>query len=181
MFGLSRGSWVRPVTTAMAAVILTATAASGAEPPVVPVTPDHYTGTWYEIGRRPMWLTDGCVAGYTTYSRGLSAGRVLVEDGCRMGSPRGELKTIKGIGTIKDPDDARAKLRVRYRFLITFDYWVLYKSPDKSWFISADPEMKNLWIYARHAPSQKLLARMKAKVTELGYDLGKLEFPEPAR
>ena len=28
-----------------------------------------YSGTWYEIGRRPMKLTNGCVAGGTTYTR----------------------------------------------------------------------------------------------------------------
>jgi apolipoprotein D and lipocalin family protein len=26
-----------------------------------------YAGRWYEIGRTPMRLTDGCVAGYTDY------------------------------------------------------------------------------------------------------------------
>lgn len=149
-----------------------------AEPRVARVSPDHYTGTWLEIGRKPMWITDGCVAAYTTYSRGLSPDRVMVEDGCRMGSPKGELKTIRGIGTIKDPDAARAKLRVRYKFLITMDYWVLYTAPDRSWFISADPSMEYLWIYARQVPSARKLALMKAKAAELGYDVGKLEFPE---
>lgn len=165
----------------VAAFFMTAPAASHAEPQVVRVTPDHYSGTWLEIGRRPMWLTDGCVAGYTTYRPGKVAERVLVEDGCRVGTPEGELKTVNGIGTIKDIQSTRAKLRVRYPFLITMDYWVLYKSPDKSWFISADAEMKNLWIYARKAPSARLLAKMKAKAAELGYDVSKLEFPEPAR
>lgn len=148
-----------------------------AEPAVVKVDRSHYTGTWLEIARRPMWLTDGCVAGYTTYSRGIAPERVMVEDGCREGTPEGKLKTVHGIGTLKDMDTSRAKLRVRYPFLITMDYWVLYKSPDKSWFISADPAMKNLWIYARHVPSSKQLARMTAKAAALGYDVRQLEYP----
>jgi apolipoprotein D and lipocalin family protein len=171
----------RFVAALIAALMMTAPTVTLAEPAVVRVTPDHYSGTWLEIGRRPMWLTDGCVAGYTTYSPGPVPELVMVEDGCRMGSPEGELKTVRGIGTIKDLDSDRAKLRVRYKFLITMNYWVLYKAPDKSWFISADPGMKDLWIYARKAPSRKQLARMTAKAAELGYDVRKLEFPEPAR
>ncbi|MCQ4633294.1 lipocalin family protein [Shinella sp. CPCC 100929] len=65
----------------------------------------------------------------------------------------------------------------RYPLLIKFNYWVLYKSPDNSWFISASPSMKELWIYSRAVPSKKRLERMVRKASELGYDVRKLEFP----
>ena len=171
-----------PIMTSlvMVATLLAAAPAvqAGDAPPVAKVARDHYTGTWLEIGRTPMWITDGCVAAYTTYSRGLSPNRVMVEDGCRMGSPKGELKTISGIGTIRDADGERARLRVRYPLLITMDYWVRYTAPDRSWFISATPDMDYLWIYARQVPTKSQLARMTAKAAELGYDVKKLEFPK---
>lgn len=148
-----------------------------AEPQVVQVAKSHYTGTWLEIGRTPMFITDGCVAGFTTYSRGNNPDEVAVVDGCYEGSPSGKLKTIKGKGRILDADTSLAKLRVRYPLLITFNYWVLYTSPDKSWFISSNPSMTNLWIYSRRAPSRKSLAVMVRKAQELGYDVSKLEFP----
>jgi apolipoprotein D and lipocalin family protein len=148
-----------------------------AEPAVVRVDNSHYRGTWLEIGRRPMWLTDGCVAGYTTYRPGPRAGQMLVEDGCREGTPTGKLKTVKGKGELLDVETTRAKLRVRYPFLITFNYWVLYEAPGRDWFISADPEMKNLWIYSRHVPSKHKLSVMVKKAKSLGYDVRKLEFP----
>jgi apolipoprotein D and lipocalin family protein len=148
-----------------------------AEPAVVRVDNSHYRGTWLEIGRRPMWLTDGCVAGYTTYRPGSRAGQILVEDGCREGTPTGKLKTVKGKGELLDVETTRAKLRVRYPFLITFNYWVLYEAPGRDWFISADPEMKNLWIYSRHVPSKHKLSVMVKKAKSLGYDVRKLEFP----
>lgn len=151
---------------------------AAAELEVVNVGADHYRGTWLEIGRRPMWLTNGCVAGYSTYRRGKSPNEVLVEDGCRVGNPKGRLKTIRGTGRIVDFDSENAKMRVRYPLLITFNYWVLYKSPDKSWFISADPDLTNLWIYARTVPSKAKLHTMVRKASELGYDVRKLEFPE---
>lgn len=150
---------------------------ASAEPPVVKVGSDHYRGTWLEIGRTPMWLTDGCVAGYSTYRPGKTKNLVMVEDGCREGTPSGRLKTVTGVGTIEDFGTMNAKMRVRYPLLVTFNYWVLYKSPDKSWFISANPSMTDLWIYARKVPSKTQLSRMIGKARTLGYDVRKLEFP----
>ena len=149
-----------------------------AEPEVAQVDMSHYQGKWLEIGRTPMWLTDGCEAGFTIYKKGAAPNQVLVQDGCREGSPQGKLKTIEGLGNLTDSKTTKAKLKVRYPLLITFDYWVLYQSPDRSWFISADPKMKNLWIYSRTVPSKPLLARMVKKAGELGYDTSKLEFPK---
>lgn len=151
-----------------------------AEPQVVQVAKSHYTGTWLEIGRTPMFITDGCVAGFTTYGPGNTPDEVAVVDGCYEGNPSGKLKSIKGKGSILDADTSRAKLRVRYPLLITFNYWVLYTSPDKSWFISSNPSMTKLWIYSRRVPSKTGLANMVRKAQDLGYDVSKLEFP-PAR
>lgn len=137
----------------------------------------HYRGTWLEVGRTPMFLTNGCVAGYSTYKPGSKPNEVIVEDGCRVDSPNGRLKTIHGSGLITDFGSTNAKMRVRYPLLITFNYWVLYEAPDKSWFISATPDTANLWIYAREKPSKRHLQRMVRKARSLGYDTQKLEFP----
>jgi apolipoprotein D and lipocalin family protein len=172
-------SKVRVLAILAVAASLTAgvAASAGASPKVVKVGLDHYRGTWLEIARTPMFLTDGCVAGYSTYRKGKVPDEVLVEDGCRVDTPEGRLKTVTGSGKIEDFGTANAKMRVRYPLLITFNYWVLYKSPDNSWFISASPSMKELWIYSRAVPSKKRLERMVRKASELGYDVGKLEFP----
>ncbi|MDV6331469.1 lipocalin family protein [Asticcacaulis sp. 201] len=146
-------------------------------PKTVAIPMSHYSGTWLEIARRPMWLTNGCVAGYTTYGTGQTPGEVTVEDGCHTDTPTGKLKTIKGKGTLTDAGGDNARLRVQYPFFITWNYWVLYEAPDHSWFISADPAMKNLWVYARAVPSPQDRAVMVAKAKALGYDVTKLEFP----
>ncbi len=70
------------------AVALSAQSAVAASPKPVPVGIDHYRGTWLEIGRMPMLLTDGCVAGYSSYRQGSAANEILVEDGCRVGTPQ---------------------------------------------------------------------------------------------
>lgn len=151
--------------------------AADGSPKVVHVDISHYRGTWLEIARRPMFITDGCVAGYTTYKPTSNRTVIAVEDGCRKGTPDGPLRSVSAYGRIEDFGSTNARLTVNYPFFITFKYWVLYQSPDRTWFISADPEMKNLWIYARHRPSKALLARMVAKAKSLGYDVRKLEFP----
>jgi apolipoprotein D and lipocalin family protein len=139
-----------------------------------------YSGSWAEIGRHPMKLTDGCVAGATEYVI-QSPTRIKVRDICHSGTPGGKVKAIGGPGTILDPG-TNAKLHVSYKFLgfipVGRDYWVLDHADDYSWFISSDPAFKNLWIYTRdpHVGGEALkplIARAKA----LGYDTSKLEFP----
>ena len=138
-----------------------------------------YSGRWLEIARLPLRLTDGCVAGATAYSR-LPDGQVAVRDSCRDKTPDGKEKVIRGKGRILDPG-ANAKLRVRYPFFITWDYWVLDVADDYSWFISADPKFDKLWIYTRNAPSPSELDSLVARVKALGYDASRLEFPEPLK
>jgi apolipoprotein D and lipocalin family protein len=160
--------------------LLIAPAAFAAEAPE-PAKPvdaaKFYSGRWLEIARLPMGLTDGCVAGATAYSPA-KRGRIAVLDTCRDKTPTGKEKSIKGKGEILDPG-TNAKLRVRYPFFITWDYWVLDHADDYSWFISADPKFEKLWIYTRKAPSKDELAALVQRAQALGYDTSKLEFPEP--
>ncbi len=133
-----------------------------------------YTGTWLEIGRRPMWLTDGCVAGSTSYQ---AAPRVVrVKDACREGARNGKEKSLVGDGTILDPG-FNAKIHVQYNFLISQDYWILDHDDDYSWFIDASPDFKDLWIYTRKVPSKTFLGKLIMRARALGYDTSKLEFP----
>jgi len=139
-----------------------------------------YSGKWIEIGRHPMPITDGCVAGATEY-KAVSATKIQVLDTCHAGTPTGKLKDLGGPATILDPG-TNAKLHVSYRFMGLFpinrDFWVLDHADDYSWFISSDPSFQNLWIYTRDphvdpATLQALIGKAKA----MGYDVSKLEFP----
>lgn len=170
---------LKTLATAILALTLATPAwAARAPEPAKPVDAARfYEGRWLEIGRRPMWLTDGCVAGSTSYERGADNAVAVVDD-CRRDTPQGKRKALEGKGTILDPG-TNAKLRVRYNLLITWDYWVLDHADDYSWFISADPKLKNLWIYTRTPPSPELLKVLIARARALGYDADKLEFPEP--
>lgn len=143
-----------------------------------------YTGTWHEIARRPMTITNGCVAGATEYGSDRT-GSIQVLDSCRMGSPGGELRTVGGPGKILDPG-VNAKLRVDYKLYgfvpVQRDYWVLDRADDYSWFISADPTLRDLYIFTRDpqiSPSQR--KPLVARAAALGYDVTMLEYPEQPR
>jgi apolipoprotein D and lipocalin family protein len=135
-----------------------------------------YSGTWLEVARRPMLITNGCVAGTTSYgaAKGTS---VAVKDACREGNPAGREKSITGDGTIIDTK-TNAKLRVRYNAFATREYWILDRAADYSWFIEASPDFRDLYIFTRKVPSKRLLDQLVARAAALGYDTGKLEFPE---
>ncbi|WP_054142651.1 lipocalin family protein [Bosea sp. AAP35] len=158
---------------------------SAAPQPAKTVDPARlYTGLWHEFARRPMAITDGCVAGATQYTRG-EGGAITVLDSCRMGTPSGELKTIGGPGEILDPG-THAKLRVTYTIFgvvpVVRDYWILDRASDYSWFISADPTFKDLYIFVRDPRMSPALRRqLVQRAAALGYDVSKLEYPELPR
>jgi len=160
-----------------------ATAAQAAPPePTKPVDPaKFFTGRWYEIGRKPMSLTDGCVAGWTEYAPSDKPTQVKVLDACHDKTPAGKLKTLGGPADILDAT-SHAKLAVHYRFAgfipITQDYWIIDHDEDYTWFIEIDPTFDKLWIYTRAAnPAPELLQELIKKAQGFGYDTGKLEFP----
>jgi apolipoprotein D and lipocalin family protein len=169
---------------ALAAAALAApppASAAKAPEPARPVDAQRlYAGVWREIGRRPMALTDGCVAGATEYTLD-GPGRVKVRDTCHTSVPGGPEKAIGGPATIVDPG-TNAKLHVSYRFAgfipVGRDYWILDHDDDYRWFISADPAFENLWIYTRDPDvSPQLRQRLVDRAKALGYDVSKLEFP----
>lgn len=179
-----------PIIAFLAGLLLSGCASGGfhsnqAPQPAKPIAVERlYSGLWHEFARRPMAITEGCVAGATEYKRD-AQGRIEVLDSCRMGTPTGELKTIGGPGEILDPDN-NAKLRVTYTVFgvvpIVRDYWVLDRAADYSWFISADPTFRDLYIFVRDPKVSPALRRqLVQRAAAFGYDVSKLEFPELPR
>ena len=163
---------------ALAALVVALAAATPAEPQPLSVDADsHYSGVWLELGRTPMWFTDGCVAGTTTYTR-VDDRRVDVVDDCRKGGVDGKRKAIRGKGVIEDPGVNR-RLKVSYLPFVTWRYEVLDKDPDGVWFISASPDRKKVFLYARRPLPQAVLDDLTARARRLGY-AGEIEYP-PAR
>jgi apolipoprotein D and lipocalin family protein len=136
-----------------------------------------YTGRWYEIGRTPMSLTDGCVAGYTDYQ--IKDGGIYERDACRDKTPDGEEKVIGGPLKILDPTQ-NTKVHVTYHVFLDLipihrDYWMLDHTD--AWFLMATPDLKMVNLYTRDPrPTPALVQQMTKEIEDLGYS-GKLEFP----
>jgi apolipoprotein D and lipocalin family protein len=175
------GLRVAGIGLAAVVLMLARPASAGAPEPTKGVDAKRfYSGVWREIGRRPMKLTDGCVAGATEYTL-TAADRVRVRDTCTKGTPSGRLEAIGGPARILDPG-TNAKLHVTYRFAGLFpvdrEFWVLDHAEDYSWFISSDPTFKDLWIYTRDPRIGKdQLAELVKRAKGMGYDVSQLEFP----
>jgi apolipoprotein D and lipocalin family protein len=135
-----------------------------------------YKGVWLEVARRPMWITDGCVVGTTSYVRGAGPNDVRVRDACRKGGPSGEEIALDGVGEILDPG-VNARLMVRYNPLLSVEYDIREVAPDYSWFIATSPTLDNLFIYTRARPSKRRIDTLAARARALGYDTSTLEFP----
>jgi apolipoprotein D and lipocalin family protein len=136
-----------------------------------------WSGRWLEIARTPMSITDGCVAGASNYSL-TAPTRVAVRDTCQVDTPTGREKAVEGTGEILDPG-TNAKLRVKYFWgFVTWDYWVLDRADDYSWFIATSPTLDKAFIYTREVPSTAERDGLVRRLGELGYDVTRLEFPE---
>lgn len=178
---------MKPRTMALAggAILLLAGCASmaGSKAPRAPEpskridAASHFAGRWYEIGRTPMKLTDGCVAGYTDYIT--EGGKLIQRDACRDGTPAGKEKVVAGPLKILNPG-LNNKVHVNYRLFgfvpVGRTYWLL--DHGDGWFIMSTPDLKLVNLYTRDPrPSPELVADLTARTQALGYDVSKLEFP----
>ena len=170
-------------------VILAATAAlacaapAGADAMAQPVAHLELTkmmGRWYEVARLPNKTQHGCTAGTSDWTR-TGEGFAVVQ-ACHRGSPDGPLAEWKAKAHVADPvSNAKFKMSF-FGGLISQEYWVLDQRSDEGWLILATHDGKYLWLMSQKPvlpPAWKTEA--VARIKQLGFDTGRLEFPLPAR
>jgi apolipoprotein D and lipocalin family protein len=139
-----------------------------------PIDPERfYKGTWLEVARRPMWITDGCNRGTTSYIFDRRTKKIQVRDACLKA---GEEVALDGEAEIVDPGVNR-RINVRYNPLLSVDYHIADHANDGSWFIETSDALSNIFIFTRKPPSKAQLAMLVARAHALGYDTSGLEFP----
>jgi len=140
---------------------------------------DRYLGTWYEIARFPQWFQKNCVASKATYAL-REDGKMTVLNECRDKTLDGKLRTAKGTAWAVDKN-TNAKLKVRFFWPFSGDYWVIDLGPDYEYAVVGHPKRTYLWILSRTprmdpGTYDAILERLKAQ----GYDLGPLiKTPQP--
>ncbi|MBB3107460.1 apolipoprotein D and lipocalin family protein [Psychrobacter luti] len=147
----------------------------------VPTTVDSvdlkkYAGTWYEIGRLPMYFQRNCASDVTAnYVEKTDGSGIKVINQCKAQDGSG----ITAEGLAKPADGTGSKLKVTFlpswiRWLPVgrADYWVLARDADYKTALVGTPDKKYLWLLARSPNvSQETYAKYRQIAQQQGYDL----------
>jgi apolipoprotein D and lipocalin family protein len=136
-------------------------------------------GRWYEVARLPNSTQRGCQAGTSDWTR--NGDGFSVVQACHRGSPDGPLAEWKAKAHAIDPV-SNAKFRMSFfGGLVSQEYWVLDQRSDEGWLILSTHDGRYLWLMSQK-PSLPAAIRSEAlaRIKQLGFDTGRLEFPLPA-
>lgn len=158
--------------------LISAVAAARAETRPLEVVPfvdvQKYLGTWFEIATIPQRFQKGCVGVTARYSL-RDDGDIEVINACRKETLNGKARSIRGKAWIVDKT-TNAKLKVRFFWPFSGDYWIIELDDDYEWAVVGHPNRKYYWILSR-APQmdpevyEELIRRAAAK----GYDTSRIK------
>ncbi len=138
---------------------------------------NRYTGNWHEIARFPNSFEKGlkCVsANYTLRDDG----RITVlNKGHKVENPS-VVKQSQGVAWIPDKTYP-AKLKVRFFWPFSGDYWIIALDPSYRFVLVGDPSLKYLWVLSRTKTMEEVDYRhLLDKAKENGFDISKLMLVE---
>lgn len=172
----------RLILAALAACLMLTpvSAAQAAVEPIGRIEIAQMMGRWYEVARIPNQLQTGCQAGASDWTP--QAQGFAVVQSCRKDSPTGPLKTWKAKATVAD---ARTNAKFKMSFfggVVTQDYVVVEHKPEQGWLVLATANGKYLWLMSQKPVLPTAIkTQALARIRQLGFDVGRLEFPLPAR
>ena len=151
------------------------------KPASIPTTVDsvdlnEYAGTWYEIGRLPMYFQRKCAGDVTAnYTQKTDGSGMVVTNKCVSEDGSG----ITAEGLAKPVDENGSKLKVTFlpkwiRWIPVgrADYWVLARDADYKTALVGTPDKKYLWLLARSPNiSQETYTKYRQVAQQQGYDL----------
>jgi apolipoprotein D and lipocalin family protein len=153
-------------------------AAQAAPEPTRRIEINQMMGRWYEVARVPNALQRGCQAGASDWTP--AAKGFAVVQSCHKGAPNGPLSVWKANATVADPG-TNARLRMTFfGGAVSQDYVVVDHRPEQGWLVLATANGKYLWLMAtRPTLSTAIRSQALARIGQLGFDVGRLEFPLP--
>ena len=153
-------------------------AAQAAPEPTKRIEISQMMGRWYEVARVPNILQKGCQAGASDWAPA-PFGFAVVQS-CHKGAPNGPLAIWKAKATVADPA-TNARLRMTFfGGVVSQNYVVLDHRPDQGWLALATADGKYLWLMSNR-PTLPVAIKTQAiaRIRQLGFDVGRLEFPLP--
>lgn len=171
---------LRLAIAALAAALTLAPASAGAMTvePTGRIELSRMMGRWYEVARVPNALQNGCVAGASDWTP--QAQGFAVVQSCRKETTTGPLKTWRAKATVSDP---RTNARLKMSFfggVVSQEYVVVEHRPEQGWLVLATANGKYLWLMSQK-PVLPAAIKTQAlgRIRQLGFDIGRLEFPIP--
>ncbi len=165
-----------PLAALTAALPVVALAAVPENPSleVVPhVDLNQYLGTWYEIATIPQRFQKGCVAVTATYTL-RPDGDIKVLNKCRKNTLDGPVKTATAKAWVVDKT-SNAKLKVRFFWPFTGDYWIIDLDPAYRWAVVGAPNRNYLWILCRSPRmDDRLYEDIVGRAAAKGFDVKRL-------
>lgn len=170
------------VLAILIAAVLTAGPVLAAPPPAPSqkIELTKMTGRWYEVARMPNKIQTGCQGGTSDWTR--SAEGFSVVQACHKGSLSAPATEWKAKAKVLDPA-TNARLQMTFfNGLLRQEYWVLDYRGDQGWLILGTPGGRAVWLMSQR-PTLPSPAKSQAvaRLKQLGYDIGRLEFPQPAK
>jgi len=156
-------------------LVLAAACASAPSKPletVAKVDLSRYVGMWYEIASFPTWFQKGCVGSTAFYSL-REDGDINVLNRCRK-EPGGALDSASGTAWVVDAA-TNAKLKVRFFWPFSGDYWIIDLGPDYEYAVVGHPSRDYLWVLSRTPQMDDAeYGRILERVRQKGYDVSRL-------
>jgi apolipoprotein D and lipocalin family protein len=134
---------------------------------------NRYVGVWHEIARYPHTFQEGCWGSQAEY-RLLDAETIEVKNSCREEKADGPLRQVTGKAWVVDTQ-SNAKLKVRFFWPFSGDYWILDLDPDYRTALVGTPDRASLWILHRETSmNPQNYQEILIKVEQLGFDSSRL-------
>lgn len=170
---------LRLAIAALAAALTLAPVSAGAMTvePTGKIELSKMMGRWYEVARVPNALQNGCTAGASDWTA--QAQGFAVVQSCRKAHD-GQMKIWKAKATVADP---RTNAKIKMSFfggVVSQDYVVVEHRPAEGWLVLATANGKYLWLMSQK-PTLPAPIKTQAlgRIRQLGFDIGRLEFPLP--
>lgn len=151
---------------------------TGRPPPATVASVDvpRYVGRWFEIARFDHWFERDLTATTADYVL-RTDGDIDVTNRGHLGQPSGAEKVATARAWVVAP----GKLKVRFFWPFTGDYWIIGLDPNYRWAVIGAPHRDYLWLLHREAhPPAVDVARMREIALGAGYDLTPLLLVEHA-
>lgn len=158
-------------TTLLALLALLSGSAFAGELKTVPfVDLNRYLGLWYEIASIPASFSKDCYNSTATYSV-RPDGDIKVVNACA--TDKGP-KSVEGKAWVVDAQ-TNAKLKVRFFWPFTGNYWVIDLGRDYEYAVVGEPSREYLWVLSRnpHMSDAQLSAILKRAAAK-EYDIRKV-------